>query len=285
MADRNRTGKEVFSHHLNLHSTHVTRTSLLNPQDGPCVNVLVKLNMNKIEGRSRHERRLVLLHGMGTGAGGWQPQVEEFSQRFQVLAPHLPGWGGTPGPFSLQGAVESVAEMLEAEDGPPAFVCGLSLGALVALELARSRAELVDRLVLCGGFVSLPSEMLAPRQAAAETIRGLDAATFSQQVSASLVSEVPEAYRQLALREIGALTAADVADVIYMDFDASSWIGALKMPSLVLCGDRDEVNVPLSRELADRLPNADFREVPGAGHVANLDAPVAFNELLGRFLA
>ncbi len=56
------------------------------------------------------------------------------------------------------------------------------------------------------------------------------------------------------------------------------------MPTLVLCGERDRINLKLSRRLAEGLPDARFEVVPGAGHVANLDNPEAFNTLLREFL-
>jgi 3-oxoadipate enol-lactonase len=56
------------------------------------------------------------------------------------------------------------------------------------------------------------------------------------------------------------------------------------MPVLVLVGENDWANGRLSRKLADQLPNAELEVVPGAGHVANLDAPDAFTEALRRFL-
>ena len=57
------------------------------------------------------------------------------------------------------------------------------------------------------------------------------------------------------------------------------------MPTLVLCGERDRINVKLSRRLAETLPDARFEIVPAAGHVANLDNPKGFNRLLGEFLS
>jgi 3-oxoadipate enol-lactonase len=53
---------------------------------------------------------------------------------------------------------------------------------------------------------------------------------------------------------------------------------------LVLCGERDRVNLALSRRLAEALPDARFETIPDAGHVANLDNPDAFTALLRDFL-
>lgn len=229
---------------------------------------------------------LVFLHGMGTGANAWQPQVDAFRDGYRVLAPFLPGYGPQPGPFSLDGAVEMVAALLHDEKVPvPAHVCGLSLGALIALELARRHPELVRSLVLSAGFVAIPDELQAAREASAEALRDFGPEVFSQQVIPSLVADVPEAYRAQALVDISGLTLEGVAELVAMKFDASEWVGELDLPVLVLCGERDEVNLPLSRELAERLPNGRFEVVPDAGHVANLDAPSDFTAAVRRFLA
>jgi pimeloyl-ACP methyl ester carboxylesterase len=66
---------------------------------------------------------------------------------------------------------------------------------------------------------------------------------------------------------------------------ASFSLGQLPpMPTRVLCGERDRLNLRLSRRLAEALPQARFEIVPDAGHVANLDNPEAFNRLLREFL-
>lgn len=115
-------------------------------------------------------------------------------------------------------------------------------------------------------------------------ILGLPTDAFREQLLSGLVSAVPLPHRQPALTEIAGLTARDVADLMTRGFDASEWIGEVKAPALVLCGALDAVNLPLSEELAQRLPNAVFEALPGAGHVANLDTPEAFTDVLTRYL-
>ena len=68
-------------------------------------------------------------------------------------------------------------------------------------------------------------------------------------------------------------------------FDVRSSAARLHTPTLVLCGERDRLNLALSRSLAGLLPNARFETIPNAGHIANLDNPQAFNAALNAFLA
>jgi 3-oxoadipate enol-lactonase len=222
-------------------------------------------------------RPLVLLHGLGTGPSGWLPQVQAFSAGREVLTPSFRG----AGPFSFDAASQQLAD--ELWDRGPVDVCGLSLGALVGLRFAADRPEQVARLAVCAGFLRLPRRFRAFQAVAAGMVRLLPAGS----VRKSLVSQVPEAYRAEALESIGDLTSREAARLMVdgARFDLSGRAQDVAMPVLVLCGERDRINLSLSRTLAAALPDARLAVVPGAGHVANLDNPDAFNRLLREFLA
>jgi 3-oxoadipate enol-lactonase len=227
---------------------------------------------------------IVLLHGMGTGASAWQPQLDALSESYHVLAPFLPGYGSSPGLFNLSEAREAVASLIEKRVQAPVHLCGLSLGALVALDVAHTHPKLVRSLVLSAGFVFLSKEMIEQRRASAKAIRTFEPSTFADKVLPQLIQDVPESFQMQALQEIGGLTPESLAGLIALEFDARDWIYSISAPALVLCGDKDEINLPLSQELAEQLPRATFETVPSAGHVANLDAPEAFTSKLQRFV-
>ncbi len=217
-------------------------------------------------------RPLVLLHGLGTGPGGWEPQIEAFSSTREVLSPPLLG----PEPFTFERATAALDSLLWEQDAVD--VCGLSLGALVGLRYAAEHPERVARLAVCAGFVRLPSRHRA-MQAVVTAAMGL---LWPRRMHRSLASGVRERYREAALEELSALTPRQAARIMAAGsaFDLEDALPALTMPVLALCGERDGVNLPLSRA----LPDARFEVVPGAGHVANLDNPEAFTALLGDFL-
>lgn len=188
---------------------------------------------------------LVFLHGIGTGAEAWRPQVERFVSSREVFAP----------PVGL--SLERATSELDAIGLPCADLCGLSWGSLVALRYAIERPERVSRLILTAGFAWLPPHLRA-----------------FQHVMSLLVRVAPRAPHELAgpMRESAR-------------FDVRELARRLETPTLVLCGERDRVNLSLSRNLADLLPNARFETVPDAGHVANVDNPQAFNTSLDAFLS
>ena len=68
--------------------------------------------MDFLETGNLEQSTLVLLHGMGTGASAWQPQLEALGEHYHILAPSLPGYGSRPGPFTLTSASEAVATYL-----------------------------------------------------------------------------------------------------------------------------------------------------------------------------
>ena len=187
---------------------------------------------------------LVFLHGMGSEANAWAPQVEVFSGTRAVIAPAFE--------LSIKQAV-SALDALELAD---ADLCGLSWGSLVALRYAIDRPERVSRLILTAGFASLPVHL-----------------RLFQYAMSALVQVIPRAPHQLGapMRECAR-------------FDVRRSAESLQTPTLVLCGERDRLNLALSRSLAGLLPNASFETIPRAGHIANLDNPEGFNHAVTAFL-
>lgn len=189
---------------------------------------------------------LVFLHGMGTGTEAWKLQRKAFADRL-VLTPEL----ALDAEFTISGEARRLWKTLPSGE---ADLCGLSLGALIALRMALDRPERVQHLVICAGFASLPL-----RYRALQTVIGAAAGVFRKEL-------------RVVFREGNR-------------FDVSSELVRLTMPVLVLVGERDHVNRGLAKTLAASLPSAELQVIPGAGHVANVEAPEAFTAALRSALA
>jgi pimeloyl-ACP methyl ester carboxylesterase len=108
---------------------------------------------------------LVLLHGLGTGPSGWQPQVDAFSPSRTVVTPALRLDTG----FDF--GTEARRVLADLAPGSKIDLCGLSLGALVALRAAVDEPQRIRRLALAAGFASLPRRMFYADSSSRESRR------------------------------------------------------------------------------------------------------------------
>ena len=200
---------------------------------------------------------LLLLHGLGQGPGSWDGVLDALGPDPGAACPDLFGLcGGAPDYPALYAALEDYAGALP----EPVLLCGLSLGAVLALDYAIRRPERVAGLVL-----------VAPQYKMPRTLLRLQNAVFR------IMPERAFAQTGLGKRDILRLTAS------MMDLDLRDGLARVDCPALILVGERDSANRKAARELAGLLPRATVREVPGAGHEVNVDAPRELAEALRGF--
>ena len=94
---------------------------------------------------------VLLIHAFPLDARMWDPQLAAFGDGVPVVAPHLPGFGGTAAAgevMTMASAAERCVEALDAAGLERAVVCGLSMGGYVAFELWRTAPDRFAGLVL-----------------------------------------------------------------------------------------------------------------------------------------
>ena len=233
---------------------------------------------------------ILFLHGVGSDRSVWHSQLTHFASQRRAIAFDYPGYGDSdPHPNATRDDFARAAiEALDSLDIDQAHICGLSLGGVVAIAIHHLAPKRCASLIIADSFAVHP-EGAAIHQRSVEasqamTMRALAEARASMllgaDVSQAIRDEVvetmgridPEAYRLGA----GAVWLADQRDRA----------AAIDVPTLVIVGDEDRITPPaLSDNLTTMIPGARSATIARAGHLANLEQPVAFNRALDQFLS
>jgi pimeloyl-ACP methyl ester carboxylesterase len=217
----------------------------------------------------------------------WAPQRPVLEPRYRLITWDMRGHGQTESPadpsrYSEALTVADMRGLLQHLGIERAVVGGLSLGGYMSLAFYRLHPEMVRAMVICdsGPGYRNPEARAAWNQRAHERARdletrGLDALTASSR-------EMREAMRHhrsaqgLAHAARGMLAQEDAAVI-----DA---LPAIRVPTLVILGDRDTPFIAPCEYMAKKIPGARLEVIADAGHSSNLDQPEAFNRVLLEFL-
>ncbi|MBV8068245.1 MAG: alpha/beta fold hydrolase [Candidatus Eremiobacteraeota bacterium] len=241
-------------------------------------------------GNRRCEPPLIFVHGVGSTAAIWDHQLDAFGRERLCAAVELRGNGTQkpdPDPSSITRAgyaqdVLAVADALELEGFA---LVGCSLGGAVAFELWQRAPQRIRSLLFLGAFARYPDGERYVEQICAQARELGNMRAFGEIRAAKLglpPARLRETIEQYACKIVDCFVAATHATWTgdYLDL-----LPAIDVPTLVAYGEHDAVAPrALAQQIASGIPAAQLAMVPDAGHVANADAPEAFNALLQSFL-
>lgn len=205
------------------------------------------------------------IHGVGQEPSAWAATMAALPDWVDAAASTIPSVSAPARePFTLDRAADWVAAELADRTEDDAIVAGLSLGSMVAIRLATREPGLVRGLVLSTP-VAKPPRMLMRLQRLA-----LGMASEKRFASAT----VAEGGTGLTKRD-----ALEVFDHV-ASVDLRSELTRIQVPTLVLVGENDRANRRLSGKVAELIPDAELRVVPGAAHEWNITHPKRFAEVI-----
>ena len=240
---------------------------------------------------------VLLVMGLGMPATGWWRTAPVLAERFRVLAFDNRGCGrsGRPrGPYTLAQLADDALAVLDAAGEASAHVYGVSLGGMIAQELALRAPARVRSLVL-GATTAGGADHEPPDEETLGFLRRGGTMPPEEGVWAS----IPYVYGPATLERAPDRIAEDVEQRLRFApyrlgyeaqlaaasrHDTTARLSMITAPALVVHGDADRI-VPVSngRRLAERLPSAWFHPLAGAGHLYMTDAPEA-DEVVVRFI-
>ena len=233
---------------------------------------------------------LVLLHGVGSDKGVWAPQLAAFAAERRTLAFDYPGYGESDfmPDATRDDYARAILAALDALGIGRAHICGLSLGGVVAIALHALAPARCASLILADSFAVHPDGQ-AIHDRSVDASRSIGMRALAEARVDSLIGLLASP----AIRAEVVETMSRIDPAAYALGARAVWLAdqverarAIDVPTLVLVGDEDRITPPaLSRQLAELVPGARMVTIEGAGHLANLEQPAAFNRAVESFLA
>jgi pimeloyl-ACP methyl ester carboxylesterase len=251
---------------------------------------------------------LLLIHGMAGSCENWREVVEPLARHHTVIAPDLPGHGGSApggGDYSIGALAAGLRDLLLTLGHERATMVGHSLGGGIAMQLGYQFPQMVERLVLVSSG-GLGSEVSPVLRAAA-----LPGADLFIGATAGIGQRVGTVLGR-GLSAVGLHPSADIAEVArgYASLDdperRAAFLGTLRavvgtggqrvdagdrlylaeaVPLLIVWGARDSIIPAHHGEDAHRAIPGSYLEVfEDVGHLPQLEAPGRFIAVLERFL-
>lgn len=251
---------------------------------------------------------IVFVHGLSGSWPNWLEQLPVFAQSHRVIAMDLPGFGHSPMPeerITISAYARTLDGLLEALGVSAATVVGNSMGGFVSTELAIAFPQRVERLVLVSAaglstYHHRDVERIEPfLRRIAPMIAVYTGWTAAQ---SDWVARRP-GLRNLALgfvtRHPSRLPAALAAEQLRgagkpgfmealranIDYPIKERLPEIACPTLIVWGEEDKV-IPVgdASVFEELIPNSRKVIFEGTGHMAMLERPAAFNELLSEFV-
>jgi 3-oxoadipate enol-lactonase len=233
---------------------------------------------------------VVFLHGVGSDKSVWGRQLEHFARGWRAVALDYPGYGESdlpPGDLDRAAIAGYVLGALDALGVGRAHVVGLSMGGVIALELAMRWPARLRSLALADSFAWHPNAdaILARTRAALASMTMREFA--EQRVGALLAPGAVAVLKREVVETMGRIDprAYAWASLAVWTPDYRANLAGIAAPTLVLVGEHDQITPPaLSESLAAGIPGARLEVIPGAGHIANIDNPAVFNRVVEEFI-
>ena len=237
---------------------------------------------------------LVLCNSLATDLSMWDEQAAELKRSFRVVRYDQRGHGGTDAPadrYTFDLLIADVIALLDALAITRAHFGGLSMGGATALGLALRHPDRIDRAIICdSGCASSPATSqqweeriaVARAQGMAALVEPTIARWFPPDTVAANPPHLDRVRAMIRATPVNGFIGCAAA---LADHDFRSAVGTVTRPVLFMVGEKDGTTPAAMRQMHATLAGSAFVELPGAGHISNLDQPARFTRAIAEFLA
>ena len=237
---------------------------------------------------------IVFSNSLATSTAMWDDQAAALKDKFRVLRYDQRGHGGTEAPagrYRFDTLLDDALSLLDALSIKKTHFAGLSMGGATALGLAEKHPERFDRIIVCDSpCQSTPQStqqweeriLVAQKDGIAALVEPTIARWFPAETVAKNPPHIDKVRAMIRSTPVNGFIGCAAA---LADHDYASAVGSVKRPVLFLVGEKDGAAPAAMRKLSEKLPGSRFAELPGAGHISNMDRPAEFTRAVAEFLA
>ena len=236
---------------------------------------------------------LVLIHGLGSSTRDWELQVPAFARQFQVITLDLRGHGKSTkpsGPYSLAMFAEDTARLIKELGAEPVHILGISLGGMVAFQLAIDYPDLVRSLIIVNSTPEMVPRTLKEKTAIWQRLIIVQLMGMRKmgQVLGDRFLPRPD---QADLREIFIERWAENDKSAYLEamkavigWSVIEKLGEISCPTLVIGSDGDYFPISDKETYTKMIPGAELIIVKDSLHALPAEKPGEFNQLVIDYL-
>ncbi len=237
---------------------------------------------------------LLLIHGLGSSMRDWEMQVPVFAQRYQVITYDARGHGSSDkprGPYSLSMFAADTAALMIELDSAPAHVVGISMGGMIALQLAVDRPELIKSMVVANATPELVVRSMKERMVVwqREFIVRLIGMRKMGEVLGERLFPKPE---HTEIKSIFIERWAENDHHAYLasmralvGWSVMEQIGNIEIPTLVIAADQDYTWIGEKEAFVAKMKNAELLVIEDSRHATPAERPEEFNQAVLKFLS
>lgn len=233
--------------------------------------------------------------GIANDYSMWDAQAAALAGRFRVLRYDLRGQGGsqaTPPPYNIELLVADLAGLLDAVGVRRTHLVGLGLGGAIAQAMAVRHGERLASLMPCCCRAQMVPEFAAMWHALLAKVEKEGVESIVEQTAQRWFSEEFKAANPGVLDGVRAMIRRTSREGYlgcagaFVGLALESELARIRVPTLYVSGAEDRLGGPpaLMAGLAAKVPGARHVSVPNAAHIANIQNPAGFNEVMLAFL-
>jgi pimeloyl-ACP methyl ester carboxylesterase len=241
---------------------------------------------------------VVFIHGAGGSSVVWYKQIKDFREEFNLLLIDLRGHGKSTNlpqaiyqkEYTFEDVTQDVIEVLDHLKMPPAHFMGVSLGTILARQLAEMEPERVKSLVLAGAVTRLnaKSRVLV---FLGNTFKKVIPYMWLYSLFAYVILPRKQhtESRNLFIREAKKLCQKEFIRWFKLTADINPLLRyfkevEIKIPTLYVMGDQDIMFLEPVKKIVKEHQNASLKILQTCGHVVNVERPAEFNQHSMAFL-